>query len=92
MASRSKRGQTGLQRGRRMRSRSVWQRGKWRFISGGMAGAIALLMVLSSSLSGPETTGGDSAPDLVLAATTGQQFRLSEQNGQPRLLYFSFPG
>lgn len=32
------------------------------------------------------------APDLVLADTSGQQFRLSEHDGQPRLLWFSFPG
>lgn len=34
--------------------RGLWQQGKWWFIVGGVAGAIALLVVLTSALSGPE--------------------------------------
>lgn len=69
--------------------RSAWQRGKWWFISGGIAGAIALLFVLSSSLSGP--ISGEMAPDITLATAAGE-FQLSDRRGEVSLLYFSFPG
>jgi cytochrome c biogenesis protein CcmG/thiol:disulfide interchange protein DsbE len=39
------------------RLRHIWRRGKWWFIVGGVAGAIALLAVVSSALSGPEAKG-----------------------------------
>ena len=77
----------------RQTSASVWQRKKWWFIGGGAVAAIAILIVLSTSLSGPKTSApGIAAPDLVLASTNGQEFRLSDQRGQPMLLYFSLPG
>ncbi len=47
--------------------RSLWRRGKWWFISGGVTGAIALLAALSLSLSGPSTASGELAPDITLA-------------------------
>ena len=80
------------ERGRQVRARGLWQRGKWWFTGGGVAGAVALLVVLTSALSGPEiTTGGEPAPDMVLATANGE-FRLSDQRGEVSLLYFSFPG
>ena len=42
-------------------------------------------------LRGDKDTGG-LAPELVLANTSGEEFRLSEERGSPLLLYFSFPG
>ena len=81
-----------LQRGRQAPARGPWQRGKLWFIGGGVAGVVALLWVLTSALSGPEiTTGGEPAPDMVLATENGA-FRLSDQRGEVSLLYFSFPG
>ena len=71
--------------------RSLWRRGKWWFISGGVTGAIALLAALSGSLSGPETASGEIAPDITLATAAGE-FQLSERRGEALLLYFSFPG
>ncbi len=90
MASKTKR----PSRRNRQTSASVWQRGKWWFIGGGAAAAaIAILIVPSTSLSGPKTSApGIAAPDLVLASTSGQEFRLSDERGKPMLLYFSFPG
>ena len=80
------------QRGRRTPAQGPWQRWKLWFIGGGVAGAVALLVVLTSVLSGPEiTTRGEPAPDMVLATANGE-FRLSDQRGEVSLLYFSFPG
>ncbi len=79
-------------RSRHTQLRGLWQRGKWWFTGGADTGAIALLVVLTSTLSGPQAaTGGELAPDMVLATTDGE-FQLSEQRGQVSLLYFSFPG
>ena len=70
----------------------LWQRGRLWFIGGGIAGAVALLVVFTSVLSGPEiTTGGEPAPDMVLDTANGE-FQLSDQRGEVSLLYFSFPG
>ncbi len=71
---------------------NLWQRGRWWFIGGGIVGAIALLVVLTSALSGPKiATGGEPAPDMILATTDGE-FQLSQRRGEVTLLYFSFPG
>lgn len=70
---------------------SIWQRGKWWFIGGGIVGAVALLAILSSSFSGGGTASGETAPDITLATAAGE-FQLSEQRGEVTLLYFSFPG
>ena len=35
----------------------LWQRGRWLFIAGGVAGGIALLTALTFALAGPEPTG-----------------------------------
>ncbi len=87
----AKRHQTGHRVPRRP-SRGVWARGKLWFIGGGVAGAVALLVVLTSALSGPEpATGRELAPDMVLATANGE-FQLSDQRGKVSLLYFSFPG
>ena len=70
----------------------LWQRGKGWFVGGGAAGVVALLVVLTSALSGPEpATGRGLAPDVLLATADGT-FRLSDQRGEVSLLYFSFPG
>ena len=80
------------QRGRQIRARGLWQRGKWWFTGGGVAGAIALLVVVSSALSSPQLpVGGELAPDITLATTDGV-FQLSDHLGEVSLLYFSFPG
>ncbi len=72
--------------------RSVWIRGKWWFLTGGVAAAIAILVVLSTSLSGSKTSDpGIAAPDVTLATLDGE-FQLSDQQGNVLLLYFSFPG
>lgn len=74
-------------------SGSVWQKGKWWFIGGGVVAVIVVLVVLASSLSGPATTAPNiAAPDLVLGSTSGEEFRISDELGNPLLLYFSFPG
>ncbi len=74
------------------RRRSLWSRGKWWFITSAVAAAIALLFVLSTSLSGSKTSEpGITAPDVTLATLDGE-FRLSDQQGDVLLLYFSFPG
>ena len=79
-------------RGRQVPARGLWQRGKWWFTGGGVAGAIALLVVLSSALSSPQLpVGGELAPDIALATADGA-FRLSDHRGEVSLLYFSFPG
>lgn len=84
--------QRSRQRGRHAPEQSLWQWRKAWFIGGGVAGAIGLLVVLISALSGPETTaGGELAPDMVLATADGE-FQLSNQSGEVSLLYFSFPG
>ncbi len=80
----------------------VWQRWKWWFTGGGVAGLIALLAALTFALSGPEATermadagaarvSAETAPDVTLATLDGE-FRLSENRGEVLLLYFSFPG
>ena len=74
-------------------SASIWQRGRWWLIGGGAAAAIAILIAVSISLSGPKTSApGVAAPDLVLGSTSGQEFRVSDEIGNPLLIYFSFPG
>lgn len=86
MTSKAKGSKTPQQR------RSLWRRGKWWFVTGGIAGAGTLLFVLSTSLSEPKSSEPDiAAPDLALATEDGQ-FRLSGLRGRPLLLYFSFPG
>ena len=80
------------QRGRQVRARGLWQRGKWWFTGGGVAGAIALLVVVSLALSAPQIpVSRELAPDIALATADGA-FRLSEHRGEVSLLYFSFPG
>ncbi len=79
-------------RGRKIPARGLWQRGKWWLTGGGVAGSIALLVVLSSALSNsPLPVGGELAPDIALATADGA-FRLSDRRGEVSLLYFSFPG
>ncbi len=79
-------------RGKQVEARGLWQWGKWWFTGGGVAGAIALLVVLSSALSNPQLLGGgELAPDIALATADGA-FRLSDHRGEVSLLYFSFPG
>ena len=79
-------------RGKQVQARGLWQRGKWWFTGGGVAGAIALLLVLSSALSSPQLpVGGELAPDITLATANGA-FQLSDHRGEVSLLYFSFPG
>ena len=79
-------------RGKQVPARGLWQRGKWWFTGGGVAGAVALLVVLSSALSNPQLLGGgELAPDIALATADGA-FRLSDHRGEVSLLYFSFPG
>ena len=39
--------------------RSIWRRGKWWLIGGGAIAVIAVLAVLTTTLSGPATTGGE---------------------------------
>ena len=79
-------------RGKKVHARGLWQRGKWWFTGGGVAGAIALLVVFSSALSSPQLpVGGELAPDIALATADGA-FRLSDHRGEVSLLYFSFPG
>ncbi|MBI4197776.1 MAG: hypothetical protein HY533_01535 [Chloroflexi bacterium] len=74
------------------RKRSLWSQGRWWFIAGGGAAAIAILFVLSLSLSGSKTSEpGIAAPDVMLATLDGE-LQLSEQKGNVLLLYFSFPG
>ena len=102
MASRAKRRSTGTS-GRRASggtaASDLWRRGKWWFIGGGIAGAIALLVAVTFALSGParpEVTGeelglAEAAPDMTLTTLDGD-FRLSENRGEVLLLYFSFPG
>ena len=78
--------------GKQVPARGLWQRGKWWFTGGGVAGAVALLVVLSSALSNPQLLGGgELAPDIALATADGA-FRLSDHRGEVSLLYFSFPG
>lgn len=43
-----------IERGTARPVRGFWQRNRWWFIVGGVAGAIALLVVATSALSGPE--------------------------------------
>ena len=80
----------------------LWQRRRWWFIVGGVAGAMALLAALTFALSGPEATertvdvgpapvSAELAADMTLATLDGD-FRLSENRGEVMLLYFSFPG
>ena len=72
--------------------RSLWSRGKWWSTAGGVAAAIAILVVLSTSLSGSKTSDpGIAAPDVTLETLDGE-FQLSAQQGNVLLLYFSFPG
>ena len=79
-------------RGKRVPARGLWQRGKWWFTGGGVAGAIALLAVLSFALSTPQIpVGRELAPDIALATADGA-FQLSDRRGEVWLLYFSFPG
>ena len=79
-------------RGKQVPARGLWQRGKWWFTGGGVAGAIALLVVLSLALSAPQIpVGRELAPDIALATADGA-FRLSDRRGEVSLLYFSFPG
>ena len=79
-------------RGKQVPARGLWQRGKWWFTGGGVAGAGALLVVLSSALSSPQLRGGgELAPDIALATADGA-FQLSDHRGEVSLLYFSFPG
>ena len=74
------------------RGRNLWSRGKWWFIAVGAVGALTLLIVLSTTLSGEKVSEpGIAAPDLDLNTATGT-IRLSELEGQPLLLYFSYPG
>jgi len=76
----------------KVQARGLWQRGKWWFTGGGVAGAIALLVVLFSAWSSPELpVGGEPAPDIALATADGA-FQLSDHRGEVSLLYFSFPG
>ncbi len=86
MASKGRRGKAPP------RGRAVWQRGEWWFAGGGAIVAVALLFVLSTVLSGPETPEpGLAAPDVTLA-TLGGELRVSDLEGEVVLLYFSFPG
>ncbi len=86
MTSKAKRRKTPQPR------RSTWGRGKGWFITGGVVGAIALLVFLSTSLSGPKTSEpGVTAPDVTLATLNGE-LQLAAQKGNVLLLYFSFPG
>ena len=81
--------QPSRQRGRQTPARDPWQRGKRWLVGGGVAGAVALLVVLTSALSGPEPAAGrELAPDMVLATANGE-FQLSDQRGKVSLLYFS---
>ena len=96
MASRTKRRAAARRSDQHTRLPGVWRRGKWWFIGGGIAGAIALLVALTFAFSGPEITGqefglGEAAPDITLTTLNGD-FRLSENRGEVLLLYFSFPG
>lgn len=77
----------------RQTSPSALERWKWWFLGGGAVAAVVVLVVLANALSGPETSApSTAAPDLVLADSSGREFRLSNQIGDPLLLYFSFPG
>lgn len=58
MAAKSKQAKRHITRGQPTTSR-VWARWKWVFIGGGVAGAIALLFLLTQTFSGPEITGGE---------------------------------
>ena len=79
-------------RGKQAPAPRLWQRGKWWFTGGGVAGAIALLVVVSLALSAPQIpVGRELAPDIALATADGA-FRLSDRRGEVSLLYFSFPG
>ena len=90
--SRAEQRKAPRKRGRQTQPRGLWQRGQWWLIGGGLTGAIALLVVLTSALSGPTAaTGRELAPDMVLATANGE-FQLSEHRGEVSLLYFSFPG
>ncbi len=74
------------------RGGAVLRRGKWWFAGGGTTVAIALLFVLSTALSGPETSEpGLAAPDVTLATLSGE-LQVSDLEGEVVLLYFSFPG
>ena len=94
MASKSKR-----RAGPHKPSTGIWERRKWWFVGAAAVGAIVLLAVLTSILSGPDTpeiTGqefglSETAPDMTLVTLDGE-FRLSENRGKVVLLYFSFPG
>ena len=89
MAKQHKSPRTG---GKQVPARGLWQRGKWWFTGGGVAGAIALLAVLSFALSTPQIpVGRELAPDIALATADGA-FQLSDRRGEVWLLYFSFPG
>ena len=74
------------------RGEGVLHRGKWWFAGGGVTAAITLLFVLSTALSGPETSEPRlAAPDVTLA-TLGGELQVSDLEGEVVLLYFSFPG
>jgi len=59
MASKSKRASTTRRQRRSTQSAGIWARGRWWLIGGGVVGAIALLVVLTGVLSGPEASGGE---------------------------------
>ena len=66
---------------RATRSPGLWQRGKWFFIGGGVAGGIALLTVLTFVLAGPEPTGREG---LVRADSVSDQldFQITLYQGE----------
>ena len=99
MASRSNRRSKTRRASGQTAAPDLWRRGKWWFVGGGIAGAIALLPALTFGLSGPERPEitsqelglAQSAPDVTLTTLDGS-FQLSENRGEVLLLYFSFPG
>lgn len=83
-------------RGRSTRHRASPSNGRrGLFITGGALAVIAAIVVSGILATGMLDNGKESvepAPDLVLANTSGQEFHLSDEQGKPLLLYFSFPG
>ena len=67
MTSRAKRSASAGRSTQRIPLTDIWQRGKWWLIGSGVVGAIVLLAVLTSALSGPEATGGEglTSPEAV---------------------------
>ena len=80
---------------RRHRSDAPNRKSLW-FIGAGLTTAIALLVALTFAFSGPQAQESELglanlAPDMTLATLDGE-FRLSENQGDVLVLYFSFPG